>query len=32
MKKYAAYSHVVEECNSLMHMERVVSNLLRTVN
>lgn len=31
MKRYAAYSHVVEECNSLIHMERVVSNLLRTV-
>ena len=24
-----AYSHQVEECNSLMHLERVVSNLLR---
>ena len=32
MKKYAAYSHLVEECNSLMHMERVVSALLRTVH
>ena len=29
MRKYAAYSHQVEECNSLMHLERVVSNLLR---
>ena len=31
MKKYAAYSHQVEECNSLMHLERIVGNLLRTV-
>ena len=29
MRKYGAYSHQVEECNSLMHLERVVSNLLR---
>ncbi len=31
MKKYGAYSHQVEECNCLMHLERVVGNLLRTV-
>ena len=32
MRKYGAYSHQVEECNSLMHLERVVSNLLRQTN
>jgi len=32
MKKYMAYCHQVDECNSLMHLERVVGNLLRTVN
>ncbi len=32
MRKYMAYSHQVDECNSLMHLERVVGNLLRTVN
>ena len=32
MRKYGAYSHQVEECNSLMHLERVVSNLLRQSN
>jgi len=31
MRKYAAYSHQVDECNSLMHLERIVGNLLRTV-
>ena len=31
MKRYQAYSHQVEECNSLMHLERVVGNLLRQV-
>jgi uncharacterized protein with von Willebrand factor type A (vWA) domain len=31
MKKYMAYCHQVDECNSLMHLERVVGNLLRTV-
>jgi uncharacterized protein with von Willebrand factor type A (vWA) domain len=31
MKKYGTYSHQVEECNSLMHLERVVGNLLRQV-
>ena len=31
MKKYAAYCHQVEECNSLMHLERIVGNLLRVV-
>ena len=31
MRKYSPYVHQVEECNSLMHLERVVSNLLRTV-
>lgn len=32
MKKYGAYSHQVEECNCLMHLERVVGNLLRTIS
>ena len=32
MKKYMAYCHQVDECNSLMHLERVVGNLLRSVN
>ena len=31
MKKYTAYSHQVEECNSLLHLERIVGNLLRIV-
>lgn len=31
MRRYQAYSHQVEECNSLMHLERVVGNLLRQV-
>ena len=31
MRRYHAYSHQVEECNSLMHLERVVGNLLRQV-
>ena len=29
MRKYMAYSHQVEECNSLIHLERVVGNLLK---
>ncbi len=29
MRKYGAYSHQVDECNSLMHLERVVGNLLK---
>ena len=29
MRKYQAYSHQTEECNSLMHLERVVGNLLK---
>jgi uncharacterized protein with von Willebrand factor type A (vWA) domain len=32
MRKYQAYSHQVEECNSLMHLERVVGNLLKQVS
>jgi uncharacterized protein len=32
MRRYSAYCHQVEECNSLMHLERVVGNLLRTVS
>jgi uncharacterized protein with von Willebrand factor type A (vWA) domain len=32
MKKYIAYCHQADECNSLMHLERVVGNLLRSVN
>ncbi len=31
MRKYSAYVHQAEECNSLMHLERVVGNLLRSV-
>ena len=31
MRKYGAYSHQVEECNSLIHLERIVGNLLRQV-
>ena len=31
MRKYTAYCHQAEECNSLTHLERVVGNLLRTV-
>lgn len=29
MRNYSAYVHQAEECNSLMHLERVVSNLLK---
>ena len=29
MRRYGAYCHQVEECNSLMHLERVVGNLLK---
>ncbi len=32
MRRYGAYCHQVEECNSLMHLERVVGNLLKQVN
>lgn len=31
MKKYAPACHQAEVCNSLVHLERVVSNLLRSV-
>ena len=31
MKKYAAACHQTEVCNSLTHLERVVTNLLKTV-
>ena len=31
MRRYSAYCHQTEECNSLMHLERIVGNLLRTV-
>ncbi len=31
MRRYSAYCHQAEECNSLMHLERIVGNLLRTV-
>jgi len=31
MRRYQAYCHQVEECNSLMHLERIVGNLLRLV-
>jgi len=29
MRTYGTYCHQVEECNSLMHLERVVGNLLK---
>jgi uncharacterized protein len=32
MRRYTAYCHQAEECNSLMHLERIVGNLLRTVH
>ena len=32
MRRYQAYSHQVEECNSLMHLERVIGNLLKQVS
>jgi len=32
MRKYTAYVHQAEECNSLMHLNRIVGNLLRTVS
>ena len=31
MRRYSAYCHQADECNSLMHLERVVGNLLKTV-
>ncbi len=31
MRRYSAYCHQTEECNSLMHLERIVGNLLRAV-
>jgi uncharacterized protein len=31
MRRYSAYCHQVDECNSLVHLERVVGNLLRSV-
>ena len=31
MRRYVAYVHQAEECNSLLHLERIVGNLLRTV-
>jgi len=31
MRRYQAYSHQVDESNSLMHLERVVGNLLKQV-
>ena len=30
LKRYSAYCHQVAECNSLIHLERVVGNLLKT--
>ena len=32
MRKYTAYVHQAEECNSLMHLNRIVGNLLRMVS
>lgn len=29
MRRYGTYCHQVDECNSLMHLERVVGNLLK---
>ena len=29
MTRYSAYCHQIEQCNSLRHLERVISNLLR---
>ncbi len=31
MRKYTPYVHQAEECNSLLHLERTVSNLLKTI-
>lgn len=31
MRRYMAYCHQADECNSLMHLERIVGSLLRTV-
>ena len=31
MRKYTPYCHQAEECNSLMHLERIVGNLLKLV-
>lgn len=31
MRKYTPYVHQAEECNSLIHLERTVSNLLKTI-
>ena len=31
MRRYVACVHQAEECNSLLHLERIVGNLLRTV-
>ena len=31
MRRYRAYCRRMEECDSLMHLERVVGNLLNTV-
>lgn len=30
MRNYSPYCHQTEECNSLMHLERIVGNLLKT--
>ena len=32
MRKYTAHVHQAEECNSLMHLNRIVGNLLRMVS
>ncbi len=32
MRRYSAYVHNAEECNSLMHLNRVVGNLLRSAS
>ena len=31
MRKYTPYVHQADECNSLMHLERIVGNLLKVV-
>jgi uncharacterized protein len=31
MRRYLAYCHQAEECNSLVHLERIVGNLLKVI-
>ena len=32
MRRYGAYCHQVHECNSLVHLERIVGNLLKSIH